>query len=115
MNTNPDAFENDLRALHRRRLPDEWRNEMLQAAAAAGTPPVPAKRHASPAAARAPRWLVAGWSLAWAASVVMYFTTPTEPVAPQSSFSTERPESTTPPALMWDQRAAAIAALVASN
>ncbi|WP_395740016.1 hypothetical protein [Prosthecobacter sp.] len=115
MNTNPDAFENDLRALRRRALPDEWRSEMLQAAAAAGAPPVMPKTHAAPAAARAPRWLVAGWSLAWAATVVMYFTTPPEPAAPLPSYSAEMPDSTAPPALLWDQRAAAIAALVASN
>ena len=54
MNTNLDAFENDLRALNRRALPEEWRNEMLQR---------------SKPTMRTPRWLVAGWSMAWAAMV----------------------------------------------
>ncbi|WP_395753140.1 hypothetical protein [Prosthecobacter sp.] len=108
MNLKPDAFENDLRALRRRALPDEWRNEMLHAAAtaAARTAPPPASRLAD----RTPRWLVAGWSLAWAATVVMYFTTPAEPTAPQAAATND----TTPP-LLWQQRAATIDALLAAN
>jgi len=98
MNPNPDPFENDLRALQRRTLPAEWRDEMLQAAAQ------------PPRVARAPRWLVAGWSLAWAAILVMYFTTPAEPSAPQAAGVSE-----TAPPLLWQQRAAAIEALLAVN
>lgn len=97
MNPNPDPFENALGALQRRALPAEWRNEMLQAAA-------------QPRAARTPRWLVAGWSLAWAATLVMYFTTPAEE-APQSTVL-NRGSS---PALLWQQRAAEIEALLAAN
>ena len=98
MNTTPDPFENDLCALQRRSLPPEWRAEMLQAAAQ------------TPRVVRTPRWLLAGWSLAWAATVVLYFTTPAEPSAPQAAGMSDA----TPP-LLWQQRAAAIEALLAAN
>ncbi len=95
MNTNPDAFENDLRALKRRALPEEWRSEMLQR---------------SKPVIRTPRWLVAGWSVAWAAIMVMYFTTPPEPDTPSSDSW-----SNTAPTMLWQQRAASIEALLAAN
>ena len=98
MNSNPDPFENDLRALVRRELPSGWRDEMLQAAAQ------------TPRVAGTPRWLLAGWSLAWAATLMMYFTTPAEPFAPKTSSMSEA----TPP-LLWQQRAAVIEALLAAN
>jgi hypothetical protein len=110
MNPNPDAFENDLRALQRRPLPDDWRNEMLQAAAAATAAAAADPPSAPRVTTRTPRWLVAGWSLAWAATVVMYFTTPAEPAAPQAAGTND----TTPP-LLWQQRAATIDALLAAN
>lgn len=99
MNTNHDAFEKDLRALRRRELPDDWRAEMLHAAAAK-----------TPRVARTPRWLVAGWSAAWAAILAMYFTTPAEPVISR----TVHAPSSAPP-LLWQQRAAAIEALLAAK
>ncbi|MCE2692663.1 MAG: hypothetical protein LW645_00110 [Verrucomicrobiaceae bacterium] len=95
MNTNLDAFENDLRALNRRELPEEWRNEILQR---------------SKPATRTPRWLVAGWSVAWAAIMVMYFTTPAEPATPSSDSW-----SKAAPTMLWQQRAASIEALLAAN
>ncbi|MDH4455292.1 MAG: hypothetical protein QE570_19160 [Verrucomicrobiota bacterium] len=95
MNTNFDAFENDLRALNRRALPEEWRNEILQR---------------SKPATRTPLWLVAGWSVAWAAIMVMYFTTPAEPDTPSSDSW-----SKTAPTMLWQQRAASIEALLAAN
>jgi hypothetical protein len=95
MNTIPDAFENDLRALKRRGLPADWRNELLQR---------------SKPALRTPRWLVAGWSVAWAAIVVMYFTTPAQTGSPSATAV-----SNTAPTLLWQQRAAAIEALLAAN
>lgn len=98
MNANPDPFENDLRALQRRPLPPEWRAEMLHAAAQ------------TPRVARTPRWLLAGWGLAWAATLVLYFSTPAEPSAPQTAGMSE-----IPPPLLWQQRAAAIEALLAAN
>jgi hypothetical protein len=98
MNTNHDPFENELRTLQRRELSDSWRDEILRAAERA------------PRVARTPRWLVAGWGLAWAATVVMYFTMPSDPVAPQTTS-----EIHTAPPLLWEQRAAAIAALLAAN
>ena len=98
MNSNPDPFENALSALQRRKLPAEWRDEMLQAAAQ------------KPRVLHTPCWLLAGWSLAWAATLVMYFTTPAEPFV--SSPVSVR--DTTPP-LLWQQRAAAIEALLAAN
>lgn len=98
MNTSPDPFENDLCALQRRELPDAWREVILHAAAQ--QPPV----------ARPPRWLLAGWGAAWAAIFVMYFTTPAEPSAPQAA-GTGEPA----PPILWQQRAAAIEALLAAN
>ena len=98
MNPHTDPFENALSALQRRKLPASWRDEMLQAAVQ------------PPRVARAPRWLVAGWSLAWAATLVMYFTTPAEPSAPQTTGRSE-----TAPPLLWQQRSAAIEALLAAN
>lgn len=98
MNTTPDLFENDLRALQRRTLPESWREEMLQAAAK------------TPRATRTPRWLVAGWSVAWAATVALYLTTPPEPAAPPAASMSE-----TSPPLLWQQRAATIEALLAAN
>ena len=98
MNSNPDPFENDLRALVRCELPSAWRDEMLQAAAQ------------TPQVVRTPRWLQTGWSLAWAAILVMYFTTPAEPSAPQAAGMSEAA-----PPMLWQQRAAAIEALLAAN
>lgn len=96
MNTNPDAFENDLRALRRRELPAAWRDEILSAAK---TPPT---------ATRTPRWLIAGWSAAWAAILLMYFTTPAEP-------DTRTRSVRHVPMLRLDERAALIDSLLASN
>lgn len=98
MNSNPDPFEIALGALQRRPPPPEWRAEILHAAAQA------------PRAPRTPRWLVAGWSVAWAAIFVMYFTTPSEPSAPQAAGIGEPA-----PPILWQQRAAAIEALLAAN
>lgn len=96
MNMNHDPFEDDLRALKRRDLPDHWRDELLHAAM---TPP-----HVT----RTPRWLLAGWSLAWAAIVMMYVTTPTEP-APQTTAAHATP------ALLWADREALIRDLLTAN
>ena len=96
MNTNPDAFENDLRALQRREMPAAWRDEILSAAKTIRPAP------------RTPRWLVAGWSAAWAAILVMYFTTPAESGKPSQS-------ARHAPVMQLDQRAALIDALLASN
>ena len=97
MNPEPDPFENTLRALQRRPLPAQWREEMLQAATA------------QPQPMRTPRWLLAGWGLAWAATLVMYLTTPAGPDTPPATGM-----SSTPP-LLWQQRAAEIEALLAAN
>lgn len=98
MSTSPDPFENDLSALQRRPLPPDWRAEMLQAAAQA------------PRAARTPRWLLAGWGLAWAATLVLYFTTPAEPSSPPAAGL-----SRTSSPVLWQQRAAVIEAFLAAN
>jgi len=96
MNTNHDAFENDLRALQRREPPAEWRDEILSAAKTIQPAP------------RTPRWLVAGWSGAWAAILVMYFTMPAEP-------DTEPRSARLAPVLRFDERVALINDLLASN
>lgn len=101
MNPEPDPFESTLRALQRRPLPVEWRQEMLQAATVvpAGLPP------------RTPRWLLAGWGLAWAATLALYLGTPAEPPpAPTAALGV-----TTPPAQLWQQHRADIEALLAVN
>lgn len=63
-----DPFEQKLASLKPRELPPEWRAEILGRAAAAAPLRVKAKRP--------PRWLVAGWGLAWAAVVVLHWMTP---------------------------------------
>jgi hypothetical protein len=93
MNTNFDDFEKDLQALRRRELPAAWRDELL-----------PALKPTT----RTPRWLLAGWSAAWAAILMMYFTTAPEPDAPPSTAHET-------PTLRWEERAALIANLLASN
>ena len=93
MNTHSDPFERELQTLQRRALPADWRDEMLRAAK-----PAP----------HAPRWLVAGWSTAWAAILVMYFSTPIETTAPPSATQTA-------PVLRWEERAAMINSLLAAN
>jgi hypothetical protein len=60
--------------------------------------------------ARTPRWLLAGWGMAWAATLVMYLTTPAGPAAPQAAGMSD-----SAPPLLWQQRAAAIEALLAAN
>lgn len=98
MKTNRDAFENDLSALRRRTLPAEWRGEMLQAAVQ------------KPRGMRTPRWLLACWGLAWTATLAMHCTMPGEQEAAQAS----SPGEATPPRL-WQERAAAIEALLAAK
>lgn len=102
MNPEPAPFENTLRALQRRPLPAEWRQEILQAASLAPVPSQPA---------RTPRWLLAGWGLAWAATLVLYLGTPAEPPpAAPAAFGTS-----TPPARLLQQHSAEIEALLAAN
>ncbi|MBE2284203.1 MAG: hypothetical protein IAE77_12170 [Prosthecobacter sp.] len=96
MNMNHDAFENDLHALCRRELPAAWRAEILGAVKTIRPAP------------RTPRWLVAGWSTAWAAIVLMYFTMPVDS-------ETSSPSAHRAPVMPLDQRAALIDALLASN
>lgn len=102
MSTPQDPFENDIRSLQRRALPADWRAEIL---AAAAQPAPNAKRPT-----RTPRWLVAGWSTAWAAILLMWLTTPAEPRAPPSVRTTQPA-----PSLHWDQRVAVINDLLAAN
>lgn len=101
MNPDPDPFESTLRALQRRPLPADWRQEILQAASIAHAPSQPS---------RTPRWLLAGWGLAWAATLVLYLGTPVEP-PPVSSAAL----GTTPPARLLQQHSAEIEALLATN
>lgn len=96
MNPNPDAFEREMSALKQKALPAEWRAEIL-AAVAQVKPPT-----------RTPRWLLVGWSAAWAAILVMYVTTPGEP-------DTQTRVSRHAPVLRLDERAALIDSLLASN
>lgn len=116
MNTTPhDPFEDDLRALRRQELPAPWRDEILAAAATASALSSPAAAPAStackPARRGAPRWLVVGWGMAWAASLALYLTTP---ATPEGAATTAVRASETPP-LQWKDRLAAIQDLLAAN
>ena len=64
-----DDFESKLQALRPRALPEAWRAEILAAATA-------------PRRARPPRLLLVGWSVAWAAVIVLHLITPTESPGP---------------------------------
>lgn len=96
MSMNPDTFEDDLRALKRRALPAHWRSEILRNAEAATE------------RVRTPRWLIAGWSVAWAAILVLHLTTP---VDTETALRSDHPA----PVMHLDERAALIDSLLASN
>lgn len=61
-----EDLESRLSALQLQPLPPEWREEMLSRLDSA--PPQPRRAP--------PRWLAVGWGLAWAAVIVLHFTTP---------------------------------------
>lgn len=106
MSTN-DSFEHDLRSLPRRSLPEAWRADILRAAS---TPP------AAPSSPHVPRWLLAGWGLAWAAILVMSWTMPEEPLRTSTTPAAHaRPPATMTAPFQWDQRAAAISDLLAAH
>lgn len=69
-------LESRLSALPLRPLPPEWREDMLARLPQAEPAPV-----LSPKAPRRapPRWLAMGWGLAWAAVIVLHFSTPASP------------------------------------
>ena len=98
-----DPFENELAALARRELPAEWRTQILTAASTSATAHL----------ARPPRWLMAGWVAAWAATLVLYFGTLPTPEPP--SPSAERPPAPGMPALRWEQRLAQMQDLLATK
>ncbi len=76
-----DDLESRLSSLKLQPLPLDWREEML--ARLPGTMPQP---RCTP-----PRWLAVGWGLAWAAVIVLHFTTPaaSDPAAPAASLNAE--------------------------
>lgn len=115
MSPNHDPFEDDLRALERRELPAAWREEILHAAAAGSAPASqPAVSVAKPPRQLVPRWLVAGWGMAWAAALVLHLATPATPSAQERGAP---PVSHAPDAalLPWEERLAAIEDLLAAN
>lgn len=59
-------LESRLSSLQLQPLPPAWREEMLSRLHSA--PPQPRRAP--------PRWLAVGWGLAWAAVLVLHFTTP---------------------------------------
>ena len=59
-------LEAQLSSLQLQPLPPEWREEMLSRLQS-----VPPQIRRAP-----PRWLAVGWGLAWAAVLVLHFTTP---------------------------------------
>ncbi len=102
MNENPD-FETRLQGLRPKALPEAWRAEILERARSAAS--------ARPRRARLlpPRWLMAGWSLAWAATLVLHLASPDETPAPRAAPST----AALAPAL--NERTTALQSLLASN
>jgi hypothetical protein len=73
-----DDLESRLSSLQLQPLPPEWREEMLS-------------RLASQTRQAPPRWLAVGWGLAWAAVLVLHFTTPadSDPAAPAPVLNAE--------------------------
>lgn len=67
-------LESRLSALPLCPLPPEWREEMLARLPQAVSAPA-----AKPARRTPPRWLAVGWGLAWAAVIVLHFSTPATP------------------------------------
>ena len=59
-----DDLESRLSSLQFQPLPPEWREQMLSRLDSAEPRRTP------------PRWLAVGWGLAWAAVMVLHFTTP---------------------------------------
>lgn len=76
-----DDLESRLSSLQLQPLPPEWREEMLLRLASAPLQP----RRAPP------RWLAVGWGLAWAAVLVLHFSTPaaSDPAAPAPVLNAE--------------------------
>jgi hypothetical protein len=94
-----DELESQLSALKVRPLPPEWRAQIL---GHLPQPRVPETRRAPP------RWLMAGWGLAWAAVIALHFSTPAAP----------RSNERTPPAISVNalqQRAELMQSLLAFN
>ncbi len=95
---NEDDFENRLQALRPHALPEAWRAEIL------GRSRASARR----SSLRPPRWLVAGWGLAWAAVIVLHLMTPGDPAGPATGSA-----SAIGPALR--ERSQTMSALLAFN
>ena len=74
-----DDLESRLSSLQLQPLPPEWRQQMLSRLDRAEPRRTP------------PRWLAVGWGLAWAAVLVLHFTTPaaSDPAAPASSLNAD--------------------------
>lgn len=74
-------LESRLSSLQLQPLPPAWREEMLS------------RLQSSPLQPRRapPRWLAVGWGLAWAAVIVLHFTTPaaSDPAAPAPALNAE--------------------------
>lgn len=72
-------LESRLSSLQLQPLPLEWREQMLSRLDRAEPRRTP------------PRWLAVGWGLAWAAVLVLHFTTPaaSDPAAPASSLNAD--------------------------
>jgi hypothetical protein len=76
-----DDLESRLTSLRLQPLPPKWREEML-----ARLPSAPPQSRRAP-----PRWLAVGWGLAWAAVIVLHWTTPaaSNPATPAASLNVE--------------------------
>lgn len=76
-----DDLESRLSSLQLQPLPPEWRQQMLSRLES-----TPLQPRRAP-----PRWLAVGWGLAWAAVLVLHFTTPaaSDPATPASSLNAD--------------------------
>jgi len=71
-------LESRLSALPLHPLPPEWREEMLARLPVTQAEPAPVFT-SKPVRRSPPRWLAVGWGLAWAAVIVLHFSTPAAP------------------------------------
>ncbi|MCX6854969.1 MAG: hypothetical protein NTV80_08705 [Verrucomicrobia bacterium] len=74
-------LESRLSSLQLQPLPPEWREAMLSRLES--SPPLPRRAP--------PRWLAVGWGLAWAAVLILHFTTPaaSDSAAPAPSLNAD--------------------------
>ena len=92
-----DPFEQKLASLRSRELPPEWRAEILARAVAAPRAKL----------TRPPKWLLAGWGVAWAAVITLHVMTPAD--------SRSTPKVAAPQMILLQERSQTLYALLNPN